>query len=317
MRTEHPLIPRISKTHHMPSPPFSNLAGERILSSLREVFEKKRVFQHKDRLIMFVCGGPLADEKSLRRLFIDWIPQNLPRFVCILAEDAMYDSFTGEGSAFVNLAKLETVIAEVSDCVVIFPESVGSFAEAGFFANSRIRKKTLVVNPHALQSVDSFLNLGPIAYIDEESLLKPRILLNISDPNLFTPIQDRLKRVTLPSHRERLPYKTFGKFSFKQKLVIVFEMLRFLSLANIETLRHVLVSCFGGNPRYQELIHILRILLAANFIERYDLEHFKVVPGVTLIEIEKHEAAEITAQILFFYQKHCAEMYDAVTGNAE
>src|SRR5216684_9386305 len=119
---------------------FSNHAGEQLLASLRDVFKEKRVYHRKHRFIIFVCGGKLAaGEPSLRKQFVVWAEENLPEFICLLAEEALKDSFTGEGRTFVNLAKFETVIADVADCVVIFPESAGSWAETGFFANSPIR----------------------------------------------------------------------------------------------------------------------------------------------------------------------------------
>jgi hypothetical protein len=292
---------------------FSNDAGQQLLGSLRQVFEEKSVWHRKNRFIMFVCGGRLDEgATSLRKQFIGWSEANLPEFICLLAEEALKDNFAGEGRSFVNLAKFETVIADIADCVVIFPESPGSFAEAGFFANSKIiREKTLVINPLLLQTTDSFLNLGPIDTISSSSFLKPTLLLNETD---FTPVGQRLKeRVKWPAHRERLPYQTFGQFNFKQKLLVVFEVLRLLRLANLRTLRYALRTCFGGSPQRQELKHLLRILLAAKFIQRdRETEYFRTAPGLTLVEIEHLEIERVFAQVQFFYQKYSRELYDAL-----
>lgn len=292
---------------------FSNQAGLQLLASLREIFKEKKVYHRKHRFIVFVCGGRLeVGANSLRKQFIEWAEDNLPEFICLLAEDALKDNFAGEGRTFVNLAKFELVIADVADCVLIFPESAGSFAETGFFANSKISEKTLVVNPLELQAVDSFLNLGPIDTISGVSILKPTVLIDVQEAADFTPIGQRLtERVRWPDHRERLPYQKFGQFNFKQKLLVVFEMLRLLRLADLKTLRHALVVCFGGNPRYQELKHLLRILLAAKFIQR-DAEYFKVVGGLKLIEIEHLEIERVFAQVNFFYQKYSKDLYDAL-----
>jgi hypothetical protein len=292
---------------------FSNDAGKQLLASLRQVFEEKNVYHRKNRFIVFVCGGRLDEEgSSLRKQFIEWAKANLPEFICLVAEEALKDNFAGEGRSFVNLAKFETVIADIADCVLIFPESPGSFAEAGFFANSKIiREKTLVINPLLLQATDSFLNLGPIDTISSFSFLKPTLLLNASD---FTPVGQRLKeRVKWPAHRERLPYQPFGQFNFKQKLLVVFEVLRLLRLADLKTLRYVLRVCFGGSPQKQELKHLLRILLAAKFIQRnQETEYFKTAPGLTLVEIEHLEIERVFAQVQFFYQKYSRQLYDAL-----
>lgn len=283
------------------------------MGSLRRVFEEKSVYHRKNRFIMFVCGGRLDEGgNSLRKQFIEWSEANLPEFICLVAEEALKDNFAGEGRSFVNLAKFETVIADIADCVLIFPESPGSFAEAGFFANSKIvREKTLVINPLLLQATDSFLNLGPIDTISSVSFLKPTLLLNEAD---FTPVGQRLReRVKWPAHRERLPYQAFGQFNFKQKLLVVFEVIRLLRLADLKTLRYVLRACFGGSPQKQELKHLLRILLAAGFIQRsQDTEYFTTVPGLALVEIEHIEIERVFAQVQFFYQKYSRDLYDAL-----
>ncbi len=299
------------------APLFANDAGQQLLASVREVFKEKRVYHRKHRFIVFVCGGKLGEEsKSLRKQFIDWAQHNLPEFICLLAEDALKDTFAGEGRIFVNLAKFESVVAEVADCVLIFPESAGSFAETGFFANSKeVRKKTLVVNQLGLQTEESFLNLGPIDTIDRFSFLKP-ILINVQEAADFTPVGQRLKeRVKWPENRERLHYQPFGQLNFKQKLLVVFEVLRILRLADLKNLRHALIVCFDGSPRYQELHYLLRILEAAKFIQRDgQSEYFKVVAGLKLVEIDHIELETVFAQVQFFYQKHSRELYDAISG---
>lgn len=294
---------------------FANQAGQRVFASLRQVFEEKRVYYQKQRFIVFVCGGKLGEEdSSLRKQFIEWAAQNLPEFICLIAEEALKDSFAGEGLTFVNLATFESIVADVADCVLIFPESPGSFAEVGFFANSEVGHKTLVVNPLSFQAEESFLNLGPIDTINSVSLLKPTVLINADD---FSQVGQRLKeRVKRSEHPTRLPYQKFGQFNFKEKLLVVFEIVRLLQLAELTTIRHALKDCFGGNPKYQKLKHLLRILLAAGYVQRAtpDAQYFKVTAGLKLVEIEHLEVERVFAQVLFFYQKHARELYEVLSG---
>ena len=291
---------------------FSNPAGDQLLTYFREIFTNKRIYQRRDRFILFVCGGQLGVQpSSLRKQFMEWAEVNLPQFICLLAEDALKDSFAGEGRTFVNLASFESIIAEVADAVLIFPESAGSLAEAGFFASSEIRNKTLVVNPYRFQAEDSFLNRGPFDTINRDSFLK---LLIINDDNIadFVQVQQRLLTgVRWPEHRERLAHKTFGKFTFKEKLFVVFETLRLLRLADLKTLRYVVVKCFGGNPKKQELTHLLRILLAAKLIKREE-HYFRAMPNLSLVDIERLEVETVFARVNFYYQKHFPELYRAL-----
>jgi hypothetical protein len=291
---------------------FSNPAGQRLLEYLREIFEEKPVYFRKHPLIIFVCGGRLEDDHaSLRKQFINWAESNLTDFNCVLAETALkYDLSNGE-PYFRNLAKFETVVAQVADCVLIFPESAGSFAETGFFANSeKISRKTLVVNPLTLQSEDSFLNLGPLATFNHVSFLQPTILLDGQETIDFTQLAQRLGRVT--RQRERLRHQRFGKFKVKQKLLVVFALLRFLRLADIENLRHAIITCFGGNPPYRELEFLLRILLAAKFVQQNE-RYFQAVAGVNLVEIENLEMETVFARVTLFYEDNATELFDALS----
>ncbi|MBZ5523197.1 MAG: retron St85 family effector protein [Acidobacteriia bacterium] len=292
-------------------PLFANQAGQQLLTSLREIFSERRVHCRQDRFFIFVCGGGL--ETSFRKRFIDWAEHNLPKFICLKAEDAFKDSFAGEGRTFVNFANFESVIADIADCVLIFPESEGSFAETGFFAKSEVGKKTLVVNPLSHQTDESFLNRGPIDTINRISFLQPAIHIDSDGPSInFAPIGERLKaRVKSPEHPERLPFRTFNKFTLKHKLLIVFEILRLLRLADIHTLRYVLKACFGGDPQHEQLKSLLRILQAARFIQREE-QYFKVVAGIDLVDIKHFEIERIFAQVTLFYLRHSKELYDAL-----
>jgi hypothetical protein len=184
---------------------FSTEPGRKLLASLRDIFTNKRIYQRQDRFIVFVCGG--KEENSFRQQFIDWAQSNLPEFICLKAEDALKDTFAGEGRAFVNLTTFESIVASVADCVLIFLESAGSYAEVGFFAaHPEIRAKTLVVNHYDFQIEVSFLNQGPIDTINRESILKLLFIKHdIGDLAMIR--QHLLNSVKWPSHRERITPK--------------------------------------------------------------------------------------------------------------
>src|SRR6266404_9955438 len=157
-------------------PLFSTHAGKTVLEYLRVIFQKKPVYVRNIPFFVFVCGGQLGNaEPTLRDQFIQWAEHQLPNFVCLLAENAIKDNFVAERRTFIDLNRFESVIAGIADCVLIFPESPGSFAATGFFSGSqKIRNKTLVINPDAEQ-YPSFLNRGPIHKIDGSSLFRPTV----------------------------------------------------------------------------------------------------------------------------------------------
>lgn len=178
--------------------PLSSEPGQRHLDDIRKIFEEKPIILRKGKFILFVCGGKIGvGESSLRQEFLEWASTELDEYICILAEDALSDSFVDEGREFVNLAKFESVIADVSDGVLIFPESAGSYAEVGFFSNSEVKKKTFVANLYRHQTTESFLSLGPIDTIDRNTFLKTVYLNQTNGRTDFTPVKERLQsRIT-------------------------------------------------------------------------------------------------------------------------
>lgn len=298
------------------TPLFSHPAGMSVLESLRAIFEKKPVYLRKSPFFIFVCGGRLGEAPaSLRHQFIQWSEHHLPDFVCLLAEDAIKDGFVAGRRRFIDLARFESLIADIADCVLIFPESPGSFAETGFFSNSRnIRDKTLVINPIDKQG-DSFLNLGPIHTIDRFSFLKPTLFVDATPPPDFTQLGSRLVDRIRVSHRDLMEYGGFATFDYRQKLSIVFEVLRLLRLADFVTLKHAISVCFQRNPQPQELSDLSRILQAAKFVHRReDSPYFRVISGPNLIEIENVDINKVLADVTLFYQKYSPNLLEALGG---
>ena len=67
-------------------------------------------------------------------------------------------------------------LAALSDMVVIIVESAGTFAELGAFSHvEALRKKLLPIVDIAYKGANSFINTGPIRWIDQESEFRPTI----------------------------------------------------------------------------------------------------------------------------------------------
>ena len=83
-----------------------------------------------------------------------------------------------------DLLSLENLLADSVDAVVVIPESAGSFAELGAFANNeKLRSKMICVVDIKYKRDKSFINQGPIklvrsvnkdaiVYIEESNLGK-------------------------------------------------------------------------------------------------------------------------------------------------
>jgi hypothetical protein len=293
------------------NPAFSHPAGMRVLESLRAVFEEKPVYLRNDPVFVFVCGGQIGNStnRSLRQQFLQWASHSLPNFICLLAEDALPSGFSLGSRRFINLTKFESLIADIAHCILIFPESPGSFAETGFFSNSpKIRRKTLVINPIAEQS-DSFLNLGPIHLIDQVSWVGPKLLIGSLQPADFGLLGQRLAEKFNEPYRDQLEYRKFKEFNFKEKLSVIFELLRMLRLADSRILEHAISVCFTSKPQPEQLANLLRILQAARLVHKgQDSSYFRVVSDRRLIDIENVNAEQIFAQVTLYYQKYAKHL---------
>lgn len=75
-----------------------------------------------------------------------------------------------------NALQMEEQLARLADLVIIIVESPGTFAELGAFAaNRELRGKLLPVLDKKYKNEASFINTGPIRWIDKESRYKPVI----------------------------------------------------------------------------------------------------------------------------------------------
>jgi hypothetical protein len=122
--------------------PFQHPLAKDFLKRVGKLFRSDKAFILRDSNIVFVCGGPM-DGKSMRSRFIQYADVELTHLQMFLAENAEKDYVTHDDPEFHNVAEFEEVIGAVSDCLIIFPESAGSFAELGYFCQSRELRKEL------------------------------------------------------------------------------------------------------------------------------------------------------------------------------
>src|SRR5579863_4643458 len=116
------------------SPDEQNLAGY-----LKPAFNREAFRVDRRRPFIFVCGGNDRNGISaLRQQFLTHLRGPAPTIFPVLAEKAFPHQLVER-----NLQEFETFLASTADCILIFVESPGSFAETGLFAALKeIRKKT-------------------------------------------------------------------------------------------------------------------------------------------------------------------------------
>ena len=243
----------------------------------------------------------------MRKRFCEYAVTSLPHLRIFLAESAQRDYVRHVDPEFHNVAEFEDIIAEVSTCVVLFPESPGSFAELGYFSrNEKLRKKLLVVNNADLQGQDSFLALGPIKLIDRDSHFQSTIQLQYSAMPNFDLVAQRLTTRIPSQQRKRFVAEGYNELSTQQQFYFIFELLVIFGALAEDGIEYAFRSVWSQVNR-TELYRLLSILVAADYVRRGgdELNYFctnRLMPS--FVNFEKLDVTAIRLEVLDFYEEN-------------
>lgn len=291
--------------------PFAHPTGQRLLSEVRGIFQNKPIFHRRDKPFVFICGGStLKRSRKIRGKFLTWAKSRFHEVVFVLAEDAYSYTNSYDPPEAVNLAEFEEVIGEIADCVLLFPESAGSFAELGLFsAHSVIRTKILVVNPVSFVSEESFVNLGPVATIDRNSFLTPSLPITRRKGNYnFSPIRQRLQRVIRKNRRKSFVYRPYKFLTLFEKFLVILEMVHLLQFVRFDDLEKSLFWTFDGVVR-KDMWPLLSVLLGMGFITDQDGYYMLAPTGISLLEFEDVRIEDLRVRVLGHYERNCKELW--------
>lgn len=210
-----------------------------MLSVFVENIEADGIHVYSPSPFVLLCGGERTDinipsPKSLRDAFLKSDFYSTIKNGRISQIEDIREYFDKD-APYKELVTFENDIAQLSDLVLLFSESPGSFTELGVFASHKeIAKKTLVVIQQKYLGKDSFIAKGPIAYFNSISkksvfsltnssidlrgnhyaTVKPAKLLAL----LANPVEQRLA--------ESRGSKTLKKSSFSHKCKLYIAFLR-------------------------------------------------------------------------------------------
>jgi hypothetical protein len=291
--------------------------GQSVVLLVRAAFQAPDIFASSNRHLVFVCGGDAA-QVNLRSQFLAFAREKLPHLRIILAEEAYRDLLGSSRPGFVNLTTFEHLVADLSDCVVVFPESFGSVAELGFFVGKeKIAKKLLTANPIRFQADESFVNLGPLSVVNSESDFRPNILLKDVAPPDFGDIAKRLQRYASVRRRMSFSHKIYAAYSPLEKLFILFELVRHLRIVHVATLPHVVQGVFGQLPNKDEFRHLVSVLVAAKYVERAGADHRMLVATNTVPFLEIPASEEVLVAANKYLLTSHAALYSDVFAAVE
>jgi hypothetical protein len=300
------------------SHPFEHPASEKLLERVASHFKDRSTYLLPQNKLVFVCGGPV-NQGSARSKFLKWARENISGFRFFLAESAAKDIISGAAPKFLNLAAFESVLADVADVVVIFPESVGSWAETGFFsALPQFQKKCLVVNCVTEQG-DSFLNVGPIQTINESSDYRPVVFVNFGDEEIdFSHVVEKLKRY---EHHNKIKVRVenFNAMTGQQQLAFVFYLIQIFPSLNLSGI-HLLFKRICSRYKRARIAELLSILVSTDHVKRRGEDGALLVANraiPSLFEIEGIAQNGLLSEHLDYFRQHAMpfipdeEMVDA------
>lgn len=235
--------------------------------------------------IVFVCGGNEAHHARTRFLAI--APELLKEYDLFTPEIALANAWR-DGDGPFELTNFESLIAEVSAAVVVFPESAGSICETGFFAAKKeILAKTVLAIDRQYQVFESFISTGPLNLINEGSNFRPAEYIDYNGN--FEIVIERIKKRRPKTHRIAVRVDSYSELTFIQKMGAVQKTVEMLTLATRSDIEFMFRSAFSSHVSSREINGLISILHGSNYlIESNDFGHFRSNPSKpSFLEIRK------------------------------
>lgn len=247
------------------------------ISSIRNHLEKRGSKYITYPKFIFLCGKGFDKDKrdsyknSNRCVIQNYIKKLLPDANIVLSEQMWEDSFDES----IDLLTFEEFLAEVSDAIILFVESPGSFCELGAFAyaNALFSDKLIVVMDEKYRDSRSFISTGPVLKAKKDG--SKVVYAQINDGALLASSELRNEVLALTG-----TIKT--KRSQINKRIIN------------EDGNRVYISSF--------IIEILEVLKMVQPIQKYDLlQLYKAIKNFESFTLVKRDGREFSSEIKFRY----------------
>lgn len=185
---------------------------------------------------VFVCGKKFSSSeeynKSNRGIIDKYLKTKSKDVFIVLSEKLWEDSFDSD----IDLLTFEEFLAEVSDAIILFVESPGSFCELGAFAyaDKLFSDKLIIVIDEKYKGNKSFIITGPTAKAKKDGaevifaplfgtgLLSSADLRNVVDQKLH---EFASKSATI---NKRTPNQSDGKLLVNTFIIELLELIRIL-----------------------------------------------------------------------------------------
>ncbi len=142
----------------------SHIYSEKVFGSLKRHLDDMSKKSISYPRFIFLCGKEKKSDtydKTNRGIVENYFKKDgKDKYTVVLSENLWEDAFSSK----TDLLTFEIFLAEISDYIILFPESPGSFCELGAFSygDDVFGKKLIIVNDEKYRNSQSFISTGAI-----------------------------------------------------------------------------------------------------------------------------------------------------------
>jgi hypothetical protein len=183
-------------------------------------------------------------QSARRDTLAGYIRRKHPDVFLFYAEDVWEHVSDDEG---VNALQMEEQLAGLADLLIVVAESAGTFAELGAFSvSAQLRRKLFPIVDRKYSNDRSFLNTGPITWVNRESRFKPAVSCDFDAILLAgAEVDDRILKIPDRGKISSIESKDLSNFP-KHLLFLIADLVAVVGPVPTDQLRVIVEGVIGG-----------------------------------------------------------------------
>ncbi|KGJ87333.1 retron St85 family effector protein [Colwellia psychrerythraea] len=252
--------------------------------------------------ILFICGG---DPKFCfnRHKIEEYLLKHHKDLLFFRAENAWeaISNAASKNTNKVNALDLEKWLAEFSDAVIILVESFGTVAELGAFSISApLRQKLLPIINNKFEKDESFINTGPVRWVDNDSNFGPTIFTDFSTILTCMPqVVERLSRKQKKKLNESTELFGHLKFSRKEFLFFILYVVTALGPVSEKEICELVSRKIGFGKQVsqaKEISFVLSLCIALGIVQFTEVKGIMLFTCIDYIKLYAHQSTKLTLE---------------------
>lgn len=216
------------------------------------------------RPVVFLCGGHDSPARATLARYV----QKYHSDIFLFYADDVWDHIRDATDA--NALAMEAELAELADLIIVIVESPGTFAELGAFSmHDVLRKKLLPILDHRYKSEQSFVNTGPVHWVNQDSYFTPSIHTDLGA--ILTDGDTVVNQIARIPDRGPLPKGTPEDLSAQSKrlLFLLADLIAVAGPIPLPELSRLVLYVIGDKPKWtpRSLVGLLHALRLVNSID--------------------------------------------------